>query len=297
MKPAIQRRILLPALLILMSLFLVQCVWEMSAAESHQEGFSADKVNLALRRTAHQLLMELGDEQSAIPPVERVGEYQWRIQLADSLDYLRLSAILDESLKIHNINQIYEVSILRCSDEVIILGYHQLDIKNDNIPCLNRENDEGCSVIQLSFLDMTPPPSGLPAGGWAFVVTGLIAMGYIGYFYLKNQKEPETESATLEGWISFGNSRIHTANLALVSNGSDHKLTFREAKLLTLFANHPNAVLERDTIQEQVWADEGVIVGRSLDVFVSRLRKLLKDDPSIKIAAVHGVGYRLEVLN
>lgn len=295
MKPVISRRILLPTLLTLMSLFLVQCVWEMSAAESHQTGLSPEKVNLVLRRTAHQLLSELGDDESPIPPVEQLSDFQWRIKMADSLDYLKLTTILDESLKLHNINQVYEVSVLRCSDEVIILGYHQLDFLNDKVPCLNRENDEGCSIVQLTFTEVPEPTSGLPVGGWAFLVTGLLAMGYIGYFYVTHQKEPETEAENLEGWISFGNSRIHTANLSLVSNGSDHKLTFREAKLLTLFANHPNAVLARDTIQEQVWADEGVIVGRSLDVFVSRLRKLLKDDPSIKIAAVHGVGYRLEV--
>jgi DNA-binding response OmpR family regulator len=54
-------------------------------------------------------------------------------------------------------------------------------------------------------------------------------------------------------------------------------------------------VLERNFIIENVWADEGVLVGRSVDMFVSRLRKLLRDDPSIKLVAVHGVGYRMEV--
>ena len=71
-------------------------------------------------------------------------------------------------------------------------------------------------------------------------------------------------------------------------------LTFRETKLLRLFATNPDRLLERDVILRQVWADEGVLVGRSVDVFVSRLRKKLAADPSVGIAAVHGVGYRLE---
>ena len=62
-----------------------------------------------------------------------------------------------------------------------------------------------------------------------------------------------------------------------------------------LFVTHANQILERSTIIEKVWADEGVLVGRSVDMFVSRLRKMLKDDPTIQIVAVHGIGYRLEM--
>ena len=65
-------------------------------------------------------------------------------------------------------------------------------------------------------------------------------------------------------------------------------------KLLAFFARHPDQVLQRDEILQQVWADEGVLVGRSLDMFVSRLRKKLAGDPTVSIVAVHGVGYRLE---
>ena len=73
------------------------------------------------------------------------------------------------------------------------------------------------------------------------------------------------------------------------------ELTFREAKLLHYFMKHPNQVLERENILSNVWEDEGVIVGRSLDVFVSRLRKILQADPALQIKNVHGVGYKLEV--
>ena len=71
-------------------------------------------------------------------------------------------------------------------------------------------------------------------------------------------------------------------------------LTFRETKLLQLFANNVDRLLDRESIIQQVWADEGVLVGRSVDVFVSRLRKKIAADPTIAISVVHGVGYRLE---
>ena len=77
--------------------------------------------------------------------------------------------------------------------------------------------------------------------------------------------------------------------------GQTHTLTYRENKLLHLFAHSPNEVLERAEIMARVWEDEGVVVGRSLDVFVSRLRKYLKADPAVQIKSVHGIGYRLEI--
>ena len=84
-------------------------------------------------------------------------------------------------------------------------------------------------------------------------------------------------------------------NQLLYIADTHHNLTYREAKLLHLFVKNKNQLLERDFILKSVWEDEGIIVGRSIDVFVSRLRKLLQEDTSLKIVAVHGVGYRLEV--
>jgi len=58
---------------------------------------------------------------------------------------------------------------------------------------------------------------------------------------------------------------------------------------------HQQQILEREKIVAKVWGEEGVIVGRSLDVFISRLRKILKEDTRLEIKNVHGVGYKLLV--
>ncbi|MDZ4683117.1 MAG: winged helix-turn-helix domain-containing protein [Saprospiraceae bacterium] len=95
--------------------------------------------------------------------------------------------------------------------------------------------------------------------------------------------------------LHFGNSSLGLANQLLLVNGVRESLTYCEAKLLHLFISNPNQLLEREFLLKSVWEDEGIIVGRSLDVFVSRLRKLLRADIGVQIATVHGVGYRLEV--
>lgn len=78
-------------------------------------------------------------------------------------------------------------------------------------------------------------------------------------------------------------------------NGQLVDLTIKEAKLLRLFCIHVNKVIERDIIQKAIWEDEGYFVGRSMDVFISRLRKIFKDEPAVNIHTIHGVGYKLEV--
>jgi two-component system, OmpR family, response regulator len=94
--------------------------------------------------------------------------------------------------------------------------------------------------------------------------------------------------------IKFGNSTLNTTNQTLHTEGVETQLTFRELKLLQLFYQHKNKLLEKDFILKSVWGDDVIIVGRSVDVFVSRLRKLLKDNPSVKFTNVHSVGYRFD---
>jgi DNA-binding winged helix-turn-helix (wHTH) protein len=57
----------------------------------------------------------------------------------------------------------------------------------------------------------------------------------------------------------------------------------------------PNQIIKRDELTKKVWEDNGVFVGRSLDTYISKLRKKLKDDDSVRLINVHGVGYKLEV--
>lgn len=91
----------------------------------------------------------------------------------------------------------------------------------------------------------------------------------------------------------IGSSVFNYKNLLVTTNGLKENLTYREAKLLKLLCSNKNKLLDRDHILKSVWEDEGVFVSRSLDVFISRLRKRLKADPSVQITSVHGIGYKL----
>lgn len=95
---------------------------------------------------------------------------------------------------------------------------------------------------------------------------------------------------------SIGRLEFDYANLTLSTpDEKKQKLTKREGELLQFLLENKNHLVERSIILEKIWGKDDYFLGRSLDVFVSRLRKYLKSDPNIKIENVHGVGFRLTV--
>lgn len=93
----------------------------------------------------------------------------------------------------------------------------------------------------------------------------------------------------------LGTFEFDYSNLALKHPESDKTLTQREADLLKFLIENKNQVLKRSDILERIWGEDDYFLGRSLDVFISRLRKYLKLDENIKIENIHGVGFRFKV--
>lgn len=79
----------------------------------------------------------------------------------------------------------------------------------------------------------------------------------------------------------------------LSSDGQDHKLTSKEAALLEMLCANKNETLDRSEALKKIWLDDSYFNARSMDVYVTKLRKYLKGDPSIEILNVHGVGFKL----
>ncbi|MBO9636727.1 MAG: response regulator transcription factor [Siphonobacter aquaeclarae] len=94
--------------------------------------------------------------------------------------------------------------------------------------------------------------------------------------------------------FSIGRYRFDSANQRLSSGEFSIDLTAREAALLKLLAERVNEVVSRDEILVRLWGKKDYFLGRSLDVFVSRLRKYLREDENLRLVSVHGVGFRLE---
>lgn len=107
--------------------------------------------------------------------------------------------------------------------------------------------------------------------------------------FLKRSKVSHVSSPAQ---YNFGQYNFDYSNLSLTNGENKKQLTQKEADLLRLFLDNKNQIMKRSFILEKIWGKDDYFLGRSLDVFISRLRKYLKEDEAIKIENIHGVGFR-----
>lgn len=91
----------------------------------------------------------------------------------------------------------------------------------------------------------------------------------------------------------IGKFTFDTQKQVLTMGDIQEKLTTKEAELLTLLSNRPNELLQRDYALKTIWIDDNYFNARSMDVYITKLRKHLKADPNVEIINVHGKGYKL----
>ena len=95
----------------------------------------------------------------------------------------------------------------------------------------------------------------------------------------------------------FGNMTFDTQKQILTIGDEQTKLTTKESELLTLLSAHSNEILERNHALKQIWEEDTYFNARSMDVYITKLRKLLRPEPNIEIINIHGKGYKLIVPN
>lgn len=99
------------------------------------------------------------------------------------------------------------------------------------------------------------------------------------------------------GNYKIGKFTFDPVNMLLKSDEGEKHLTRKESALLKLLIEHRNQIMPRETALKKIWGGNDYFIGRSMDVFIAKLRKYLKEDPSITIVNVHGTGFKLEIGN
>ncbi len=95
--------------------------------------------------------------------------------------------------------------------------------------------------------------------------------------------------------FEFGMFTFNAKNMSLTSKGQEMHLTRKESELLKVLCKHKNQLLTREHALKTVWGDDDYFIGRSMDVFITKLRKYLRDDPKVSITNVHGTGFKFIV--
>jgi len=155
-----------------------------------------------------------------------------------------------------------------------------------------RENDEHIPIIFLSAKSLKEDRiQGLSLGGDDYItkpfsIEELVLKIEI---FLKRRKIINGESK--RGEYQIGDYTFDAVNMQLKFNDDIQRLTSRETELLRYFIIHQDKVLKKEEILNEVWGSDSYFNSRSLDVFISRLRKYLAKDPKIRINNIHGIGF------
>lgn len=113
--------------------------------------------------------------------------------------------------------------------------------------------------------------------------------------FLKRSEVFPQSLGQLSKEFKLGEYIFNYDDLSLDTKNKHIRLTLKEAELIRLFAENQNKVLGRSEILNRIWGSDDYFLGRSLDVFISRLRKYFLNDPDVKIVNIHGIGFRFTV--
>jgi two-component system response regulator VicR len=110
---------------------------------------------------------------------------------------------------------------------------------------------------------------------------------------LKRTQSSQPEIASKEEVFTVGNSVVDYTHHLLKINGTEKRISTTEAELFKLFISNKNNLLTRNVILLNVWGRDDFYTARNLDVYINKLRKLLKEDPLLEIVNIHGSGFKL----
>jgi DNA-binding response OmpR family regulator len=108
-------------------------------------------------------------------------------------------------------------------------------------------------------------------------------------------RRTKNEGADKQTVFKLGNYTFDSSRQLLLRGTEERKLTTKESELLRLLCLNKNRILERNFALKSIWMDDTYFNARSMDVYITKLRKYLKDDPAVQIMNIHGKGYKLIV--
>lgn len=276
-----------------------------------QEAKEDRQTLVSMRMIGHELLLSLGDSSSRVLPIEKEADrYRINFEADFEFDPNNLVLKVDSVMLLTGLAEQYLVEVEACNTKEIVYSFQVGSMGDPNvIPCRGRDQPHGCYSLLITLLDSNPlteawippsflpnpdnfplPPSKLTSTVPQYLVLlpifGLLAY-FLFFFWKKGRKQESNDNL-----IAIGAYIFDKRNMELSLNDEKIELTSKEADLLDLLHNSANNTLERELILKKVWGDEGDYVGRTLDVFISKLRKKLGADSNLKIVNIRGIGYK-----
>lgn len=259
------------------------------------DDFDISRREVLLRRIGHELLLQSGDSTSRVLPVEKINENEYQIRFENELTFQSDSLVntTQRLLAKDPLAHDYVVNVLNCGNASVAYGYAiSKNKKDDIVACIGRKQPKACYMINVKF-----KPKGINIPKKVYLLSSLPFLAFVSFIFLRSAKNPKRvlPKGQIANIFAFGSVLFDAQERKLIINEKTIDLTGTETRLLLILVSSPNETIERSRLQKEIWEDEGVIVGRSLDMFISKLRKKLEPDSNINIVVVRGKGYKLEV--
>jgi len=262
------------------------------------------RANIAVRAIGHDLLLRTGDSASLVRPVIEKSNGVFLLEFENEFMFQpdTLVTVVQRILHKTGLSR-YTVTVHKCHRPAIVYGFEINPPANNIIACRGRSQPKACYNIEIAFTDF-PEPTVLNSQIAMIISSILSALAIVSIssnLGSKKSKPQGEQNASIQNEsnpvLPIGRFVFDITYQRLRIGEETISLTDKECKILTLLNRNIGQLTLREELIQEVWTDEGVITGRSLDMFISKLRKKLSDDPDLRITNVHGKGYRLEIVN
>lgn len=263
------------------------------------------RVHVVMRTIGHAVLLAVGDSTSLVLPVQREAD-NYLITFGAEFGFVpeRVAAVVDSVMKATRLSADYVVEVERCGTREVVHSYEHRAADTLNImPCTSRALPSACYTMRVTLLDareddtqlagapvMVPNTPATPTG---WIVAGALVLLIVLVAFMVFRRKAAPVPAHNDTAVPIGAFRFDRAKLELIIQDQKVELSGKEAELLHLLHDRANETVAREVMLKEVWGNDSDYVGRTLDVFVSKLRKKLEADPNVRIANIRGVGYRL----
>ncbi len=283
------------------------CIFLFISASNAQDLYDQKHIEVSLRMIGHQVLLNSKDSTSRVLPIVKDnGQYKIKFDTEFEFEPEELVETVNRVVRKTEIATSYIVEVEACETRKIVYSYEMANIADkDIIACKSRALPKACYSLLFTLAGTKRPMNftleDIPSKEIEaeksqtnymtilLVLFALMGIGSVSFFFWKRKKKTILDP----NLIPLGEYHFDKHNTELLYNHQRIELTSKEADLLLLLYNAANTTVEREVMLNVVWGDKGDYVGRTLDVFISKLRKKLEADSNVKIVNTRGVGYKL----
>ncbi len=245
---------------------------------------------IAMRLIGDHLLTTIGNYNEPLLPIKQVDSITFRLMFKESI-VINPDSLTAASMKYINTNIAMQsiISVLDVKTKEVVYSFEINPFDKNYIPCLGRELPESDYWIDASFYNPSKKTSRI-----AFSILGFIGIVisslFLFVYVVKRRKEKK-----MNGEYSVKGFKIIPHFNRIAFNNHVIQFTEKEMQIFRILFNKEGKLVTRESLIDEVWLKKGVVTTRSLDMYISRLRKKIKEISHAQIINHHGKGYVLEI--